>query len=97
MSRLEETKGYILNTIPPLPVPHPPTCVPQRHPVSAVSCVKVKVTQWCPTLCDPMDYTIHGILQARILEGVAFPFSSRSSQPRNRTKVSRIAGGFFTS
>ena len=43
--------------------------------------VKVKVTQWCPTLCDPMDYTVHGILQARILEWVAFPFSSRSSQP----------------
>ena len=35
--------------------------------------VKVKVTQLCPTLCDPMDYTVHGILQARILEWVAFP------------------------
>ena len=35
----------------------------------------MKVTQLCPTLCDPMDYTIHGILQARILEWVAFPFS----------------------
>ena len=43
--------------------------------------VKVKVAQSCPTLCDPMDYTVHGILQARILEWVAFPFS-RSSQPR---------------
>ena len=41
--------------------------------------VKVKVAQWCPTLCDPMDYTIHGILQARILEWVAFPFSGGSS------------------
>ena len=37
--------------------------------------VKVKVAQSCPTLCDPMDYTVHGILQARILEWVAFPFS----------------------
>ena len=37
--------------------------------------VKVKVTQSCPTLCDPRDYTVHGILQARILEWVAFPFS----------------------
>ena len=37
--------------------------------------VKVKVTQSCPTLCNPMDYTVHGILQARILEWVAFPFS----------------------
>ena len=34
---------------------------------------KVKVTQSCPTLCDPMDYRVHGILQARILEWVAFP------------------------
>ena len=38
--------------------------------------------QSCPTLCDPMDYTVHGILQARILERVAFPFSRGSSQPR---------------
>ena len=37
--------------------------------------VKVKVTRSCPTLCDPMDYTAHGILQARILEWVAFSFS----------------------
>ena len=34
--------------------------------------VKVKVTHSCPTLCDPMDYTVHGILQARILQWVAF-------------------------
>ena len=58
---------------------------------------KVKVIQSCPTLCDPMDYTVHGILQARILEWVAFPFSKGSSQTRDRTQVSRIAGGFFTS
>ena len=57
----------------------------------------IKVTQLCPTLCDPMDYTVHGILQARILEWVAFPFSWGSSQPRDQTQVSRIAGGFFTS
>ena len=42
------------------------------------------------------DCTVHGILQARILESVAFPFSRGSSQPRNRTGVSCIAGGFFT-
>ena len=58
--------------------------------------VKVKVTQSCPTLCYPMDYTVHGILQARILEWVAFPFSRGSSQPRDWTQVSHIAGGFFT-
>jgi len=44
-----------------------------------------------------MDYTVHGILQARILEWVAFPFSRGSSQPRDGTQVSHIAGGFFTS
>ena len=41
--------------------------------------VKVKVTQSCLTLWDPMDYTVHGILQARILEWVAIPFSRVSS------------------
>ena len=43
-----------------------------------------------------MDYTVHGILQARILEWVAFPFSRGTSQPRDRTQVSHIAGGLFT-
>ena len=57
---------------------------------------KVKVTQSCPTLCDPMDCIDHGILQARILEGVAFPFSKGSSQPRDWTQVSCIVGRFFT-
>ena len=59
--------------------------------------MKVKVAQSCMTLCDPMDYTVHGILQARILEWVAFPFSGGSSQPRDQTQVTSIAGGFFTS
>ena len=59
--------------------------------------VKAKVIQLCPALCNPMDYAAHGILQARILEWVAFPFSKGSSQPRDLTQVSRIAGGFFTS
>ena len=40
---------------------------------------KVKVTQWCPTLCDPMFYTVHGILQIRILEWAAIPFSQASN------------------
>ena len=57
----------------------------------------VKVAQLCPTLCDPMNPTVHGILQARILEWVAFPISRGSSQPRDRTQVSCIAGRFFTS
>ena len=66
------------------------------HGWLAIRKVKVKVAQSCPTLCDPMDYTVHGILQARILEWVAFPFSRGSSQPRDQTQVSRTAGRFFT-
>ena len=59
--------------------------------------VMVKIAQSCPTLCNPVDYTIHGILQARILEWVAFPFSRGSSQPRDWNQVSHIASRFFTS
>ena len=59
--------------------------------------MKVKVAQSCPTLCNPMDYTVHGILQARILEYFPFLFSRESFQPRDQTQVSRIVGGFFTS
>ena len=51
----------------------------------------------CSTLCDPMGYTVHGILQVRLLEWVAFPFSRGSSQLRDWTPVSHIAGRFFTS
>ena len=53
---------------------------------------KVKVAQSYSTLCDPMDYTVHGILPARTLEWVAVPFSRGSFQPRDQTQVSRIAG-----
>ena len=57
------------------------------------------VAQSCPTLCDPRDYSppgfsICGILQARILEWIAIPFSRRTSQPRDRTLVSCTAGRF---
>ena len=57
----------------------------------------LKVTQLCPTLSDPLGYTVHGILLTRILECVVIPFSRGSSQPRDGTQVSHIAGGFFTS
>ena len=92
-------------------------------------CMKVKVTQLCPTLCNPMDYTCspwnppgqntgvgsYSLLSLglpycrwilyqlshqgspRILEWVAYPSSRRSSPPRNQTRVSCIAGRFFTS
>ena len=59
--------------------------------------MNVKFTQSYPTLCDPMNYTVHGILQARTLEWVAFPFSRASSQSRDSTQVSHIADGLFTS
>ena len=56
--------------------------------------------QSCLTLCHPMDYSspsssVHGILQARILEWVAIPFSRRSSRPRDQIWVSHIVARFF--
>ena len=59
------------------------------------------VTQSCLTLCEPMDcsppgFSVHGILQARILEWVVIHFSKGSSQLRDQTQVSRVAGRFFT-
>ena len=59
--------------------------------------MKVKVPQSCAILCNPMDFGVQGILQARILKWAAFPFFRGSSKPRDRTQVSCIAGGFFTS
>ena len=61
-----------------------------------------KIAQSCPTLCDPVDCSppgssVHGILQARILEWVAISFSRGSSQPRDQTHVSRIAGRCLSS
>ena len=59
-----------------------------------------EVAQSCPTLCDPVDCSppgssVHGILQARVLEWVAISFSRGSSRPRDRTQVSRTAGRRF--
>ena len=59
------------------------------------------VTQSCPTLCDPVDCippgsSVRGLLQARILEWVATPFSRGSSQLRHQTRVSHTAGRLFT-
>ena len=58
---------------------------------------KVKVAQLWPTLCDLMGSLVHGLLQSRILEWVAFSFSRGSSQSRDWTQVSCTAGGFLTS
>ena len=59
------------------------------------------ITQLCLILCDPVDHSpagssVHGILQARILEWVAIPFYRVSSQPKYQTQVSCMAGRFFT-
>ena len=72
-------------------------CFAQSH-LQYMLCL---VAQSCPTLCEPVDASppgssVHGILQGRILEWVAIPFSRGSSQPRDWTQVSRIAGRFFT-
>ena len=63
--------------------------------------MKMLVAQSCPTLCDPVDCnlpgsSVRGILQARMLEWVAIPFSRGSSQARDPTWVSCMAGEFFT-
>ena len=70
---------------PPIPI----------FPINSVSLVG-KFTQLYPTFCHPMDYAVHEILQARILECIAVPFS-RDFQPRDWTQFSHIAGRFFTS
>ena len=64
--------------------------------------MKLLVAQSGLTLCNPMDCSppgssVHGILQARLLEWVTIPLSRGSSRPRDQTQVSCIAGGFFTS
>ena len=73
--------------------------------ISELNCTAIvkwsEFTQFCPTLCDPMDYSppgssVHGIFQARILEWVAISFSRGSSRPRDRTWVSHIASRCFT-
>ena len=74
-------------------------CVPCSRHRQGLECGRseVKVAQSFLTVCNPMDYTVYGIIQAGVLEWVASPFSRGSSQPWDQTQVSRIAGGFFTS
>ena len=80
-----------------------------HHKISRIHCdgtklrqtyKHAKLLQSCPTLCDPMDCSlpgssVHGILQARILEWVAIPISRGSSLPRDQAWVSCIVGRFF--
>ena len=77
--------------------------IPNKESESSCVCVCVCVlgTQLCPTLskptdCSPPGSSDHGILQVRILEWVAIPFSRGSSQLRDQSQVSCTAGGFFT-
>ena len=73
-----------------------PSYLGHHRAVSRFPELHSEVAQSRLTLRDPMDCTVHGILQSRILEWIAFPFSRGSFQPRNGTGVSCIAGGFFT-
>ena len=78
-----------------------PSKVPRGQSVFASPAAAAQSLQSCPTLCDPMDCSpagssVHGISQARVLEWVAIYFSRGSSQPRDPTQVSCIAGRFFT-
>ena len=77
-----------------------PQLQPQPLGLAQRAKLKMLVAQACLTLCGPKDCSppgssVHGILQARILEWVAMPSSRESSQPRDQTRVSCMAGGFF--
>ena len=81
------------------PISHGPCLsLPWAHQLALVV---VLVAQLSPTLCDPLDCSppgssVRGILQARILEWIAIPFTRGSSQPRNQTRVSCVASRFST-
>ena len=67
-----------------------------RNSLYRKKCMRAKLLQVCPTFCDPMDCSppvssVHGILQARILEWVVMPFSRGSSQPRDQICVSNVS------
>ena len=95
-SRQEHWSGLPFPSPGDLPDPGIEPRSPTWQADSLPSEVQVQVVQLSPTLCDPMGYTVHGILQARILEWVAFPYSRGSSRPRAQSQVSCIAGRFFT-
>ena len=64
--------------------------------IAKVACVRAKLFQWYQTLCNPLDCSplgssVHGILQARILEWVAMPSPRGSFRPRDRTHVSYVS------
>ena len=97
-SSVQSLKDLLRGGPPLLPLAPPTIEPPSIHTPHKLqsSCVSGSRPA-CPTLCDPVDCTVHGILQARTLEWTAFPFSRGSSQPRGGSQVSHIAGGFLTS
>ena len=100
---LESTWILAPSSSPPKP-PSLPSSLFFPLPPAILSACACSIAQWCLTLCDPMEcsppgLSVHGILQARILEWVVMPSSRESSPPRDRTQVSCIfciAGRFFT-
>ena len=66
-----------------------------RSMIRMCVCVLSHIQLWDPMDCSPPGSSVHGILQARILQWVAIPFSRASSRPRDRSQVSCIAGRFF--
>ena len=91
----------LLIFLPTILIPACASLSPAFHMMYSTCRSKVLVPQSCLTLCNPMDYSptdfsVHSILQARILEWMAFPFSRGSSQLRDRTLVSCIADRFLT-
>ena len=71
-----------------------------KHAISLYAAVAAKLLQSCPNLSNPMDCSppvssVHGILQARILEWIAISFSRGSSQPRDQTHVSYTGEVYF--
>ena len=80
---------------------YPPSIIFSQHCIPGKSCVCVLLIQSCLTICKPVDYSlpgssVHVILQARILEWTAIPFSRGSSRPTDWTQVSSISGRIFT-
>ena len=76
-------------------------CSHETTTILLISYVFVLIAQSCPTLCNPTDcslpsFSVHGIIQARILEWIAIPFSRGTSQPRDQFLVSCLSGRFFT-
>ena len=97
MSSMKNIYQFIPHKIAESEFMHPTQCRYTKPRLVLDSYLWKLVTQSCPTLCESMNYAVHGILQAKILEWVALLFSRRFSQTRDQTQVSHTAGEFFTS